>query len=132
MASTSGPSRLTVEEILEAIGQLSLVEQREFQRRLAIRQAANGNAESEEAALVRTARAHLPATAERRLRRLIARSERGQLTPKEVNDYRSLAQEAQRLDAARALALAELARRWGRPVQAIQAEINAEGPTDDA
>jgi hypothetical protein len=65
----------------------------------------------DEASLARAARARLPAAAERRLKRLIARSERGDLTPKELADYQALAQEAQRINAGRAEALAELARR---------------------
>ncbi len=84
----------------------------------------------DEETLVRTARARLPAAAERRLRRLIAKSERGQLTPKELAGYQSLAEQAQRIDAARAEALAELARLRGQPVQAVQANIA--GRTDDS
>ena len=45
---------------------------------------------------------------ERRLKRLIARSERGRLTAEELVEYQALAQEVQRIDAARAEALAEL------------------------
>ncbi len=77
----------------------------------------------DEETLVRTARARLPATSERRLRRLIATSERGQLTPEELAEYQSLAEEAQRIDAARAEALAELARLRGQSVQAVQAAL---------
>jgi hypothetical protein len=76
-----------------------------------------------EEALARTAQARLPAASDRRLRRLIARSERGQLTPKELADYQSLAEEAQRIDAARAEALAELARLRGQSVEAMRAAI---------
>jgi hypothetical protein len=112
-----------VDQLLEEVERLSPAEQRDFQRRLAARQAANGSPGPDEATLVRTARARLPAAAERRLQRLIAKSERGQLTPKELTDYQSLAQEAQRLDAARAVALAELARLRGQSVQAVQASI---------
>jgi hypothetical protein len=64
------------------------------------------------------------------LRSLAAKSERGRLTPKELTDYRALAEEAQRIDAARAEALAELARRRGQAVQAVQAAL--EGGMDDA
>ena len=116
--------------MLEAVAHLSPAEQREFQRRLAGRQTPNGSAGPEEAALVRTARARLPAAAERRLRRLITKSERGQLSPSELTDYQSLAEEAQRIDAARAQALAELAHRRGQSVQEIKAAIA--GRTDEA
>jgi hypothetical protein len=130
MATVPGSGPWSVEQLLEAVEHLSPAEQREFERRLAARQAANGSPGREEAALVRTARARLPAAAERRLRRLIAKSERGELAPKELAEYQSLAQEAQRIDAARADALAELARRRGQSVQAVQATLA--GRTNDA
>ena len=133
MASLSGFDPLSVEQLLEAVEHLSPAEQREFQRRLTARQAEkDGGSGPGEATLVRAAQSRLPAAAERRLRRLIARSERGRLTAKELADYQSLAQEAQRIDAARAEALAELARRRGHPVQAVKAAIEREGRTDDA
>ena len=96
MASLSGSRPLTVEQLLEAVEQLSPAERREFQHRLIVRQGENGESSPDEETLVRTALARLPAAAERRLRRLIARSEQGKLTPKELTEYRSLAQEAQR------------------------------------
>ncbi len=82
--------------------------------------------------MARAARLRLPAATERRLKRLIARSERGLLTPNELAEYQALSQEVQRLDAARAEALAELARRQGQPVRAVKAEIGCEGGTDGA
>ena len=105
----SGP--MNVEQLLEAVEHLSPADQREFQRRLAAHQGKNGSQAPDEAALLRTARARLSASASRRLRRLIARSERGELTPKELEEYQALAKDAQRIDAARVEALAELARR---------------------
>jgi hypothetical protein len=130
MVPVPGSGPWSVEELLDAVEHLSPAEQCEFQRRLAARHAANGSPGPDEATLVRAARARLSATAERRLRRLIARSERGQLTPKELVEYQSLAQEAQRIDAARAEALAELAGRRGQSVQAVKAAL--EGRTDEA
>jgi hypothetical protein len=50
----------------------------------------------------------LPLIAERRLKSLIAKSERGQLTSKELADYQALALLAQRIDAAHAESLARL------------------------
>ncbi len=121
---------MSVEQLLEAVAHLSPAERREFRRRLAARQATNGREESEDAALVQAAQARLPAAAERRLRRLIARSERGRLTPKELADYQALSEEVQRLDAARAEALAELARRRGQDVQTVKAELDRQGSPD--
>jgi len=77
----------------------------------------------DEPALVRSARCRSPATAERRLKALIVRSERGSLNPSELAEYQSLAREVQRLDAARAQAIAELARRWKKSVRAVKAKI---------
>jgi hypothetical protein len=132
MASLSGSGPLSVEQLLEAVEYLSPAEKHEFQRRLAARQAANGSPVPDEAALVRAARACLLEASERRLRRLIAKSERGRLNPKELADYQSLAQEAQRIDATRAEALTELAHRCGQSVQAVKASLDREGHTDDA
>lgn len=71
----------SVEQLVEAVEHLSPAEQREFERCLAGRQAANGRPEPDEATLIQAAEARLPAEDERRLRRLIARSECDQLTP---------------------------------------------------
>lgn len=127
MASARGSSSWSVDQLLEAVARLSPTERREFQHRLAAGQAANGTPELDEEALVQIAQARLPAAAERRLRRLIARSERGQLTPQELADYQSLAQEAQRIDAARAEALAALAQRQGQSVRAVKAALDRQG-----
>jgi hypothetical protein len=63
---------------------------------------------------------------------VIARSERGKLTRNELAEYQALAQEVQRLDAVRAVALAELARRREKSVRAVKAEIGGEGRSDGA
>jgi hypothetical protein len=105
----------SVEQLLEAVDHLSPAQRREFQRHLAARQSQNGGQGPDETALIGAAKARLPAAAERRLKRLIARSERGELTPKELAEYKALAQDAQQIDATRAEALAELVRRRGHP-----------------
>jgi hypothetical protein len=132
MAPSSGFIPLSVEQLLEAVEHLSPAEQQEFQRRLAARQGMNGTPGADEEALIRAARTRLPAPAERRLRRLSARSERGQLTPRQLAEYQSLAQEAERIDAVRLEALVELARLRNQSVQAVKAEIDREGRTDGA
>ena len=132
MAAPPAPAPLSLEQLLAGVDQLSPAQRREFERRLAARREEDGNVESDEATLVRAARARLSAVAERRLRRLIARSERGRLTQKELVEYQALAQEVQRIDGARAEALAELARRRGKSVRAVQAEIGSDGGGDGA
>src|SRR5262245_59027864 len=113
MAAPPAPGPLSLQQLLEAIDRLAPAQRRELERRLARRRVEDGNEESDEATLVRAAQVRLPAAAERRLKRLIARSERGVLTPEELTEYRSLAQEVQRLDADRAEDLAEMGRRRG-------------------
>lgn len=132
MTPFPGSGSWNVEQLLEAVEKLSPADQREFQRRLAGRQAANGSRNPEEAKLIQAAQARLPAASERRLRKLIARSERGQLTPRELADYQALAQEVQRIDALRADALAKLSRLQGRSIRAVKAALDREGHRDGA
>jgi hypothetical protein len=94
MTPLPGSDSRNVEQLLAAVEQLSPADKREFQRRFASRQAANGSADSDAAKWIQTAQTRLPAAAERRLRRLIVRIERGRLTAKELADYQALAQES--------------------------------------
>jgi hypothetical protein len=130
MAAPSARNPLSLEQILEAVDHLSPAQMDELERRLAARRAKNGNLGFDEPTLVRSARCRLTAAAERRLKELIVRSERGTLTPSQLAEYQSLAAEAQRLDAIRVQAIAELARRWGKSVPAVQAEIAFKGGRD--
>ena len=132
MAAPPAPGPLSLEQLLEAIDRLAPAQRRELERRLARRRVEDGNEESDEATLVRAAKVRLPAAAERRLKRLIARSERGLLTPEELAEYQALAQEVQRLDAARAEALAELGRRRGKSARSAKGGISGEGGQDGA
>jgi hypothetical protein len=84
----------------------------------------------EETALIQAAKVRLPAADERRFERLIAKSERGTLTPKELDEYRMLAQRAEQLDATRVEALAELVQRRGKPAHVIMQEIGWERGAD--
>jgi hypothetical protein len=132
MRTVSISSHETVERLLTAVKQLSPAELREFTRQLAEWQQRNGKQASEEAALIRVTKAHLPAVKERRLKRLIAKSERRTLTPKEVDEYRALVQEAERLDVTRVEALAELVQRRGQSARVIMKEIGWKSGTDGA
>jgi hypothetical protein len=132
MATSSRSIPLNVDKLLEAVDHLSPAQRLEFQRRLAARPAEKGVRDLDDATLVRAAQARLLAAAERRLKRLIAKSESGTLTDRELGDYQGLAQEAQRLDATRAEALAELARRRGLSLRAVQATIRREGGRNGA
>jgi hypothetical protein len=132
MAAPPSSSPLSLEQLLEAVDHLSPAQRLEFERRLAARRAEKANEGSDEATLVRAARVRLRADEERRLKKLIAKSEGGRLTENELVEYQSLAQEVLRIDAGRTEALAELARRRGKSVRAVKAEIGREGGTDGA
>ncbi len=127
MATLSAP--LSVEQLLEAVKHLSPAELREFRQQFTAWQDQNGKPAEDDAALLRTAQARLPAAEQRRLRRLIAKSEQGTLTSQEQDHYQALAQRAERLTVARTEALAELVRRRGQPAHEVMAEI---GWKDDA
>jgi hypothetical protein len=127
MAARSRPGPRNGEQLLEAVRQLPPAELREFQRLFTAWQAENGAAHEEERALGKAAQARLPAADERRLRRLIAKSEDGTLTPKGLTDYQDLARRAEQCDVLRAEALAELARRKGRPGQDVSDEVGSMG-----
>src|SRR5207253_206186 len=116
-----------VDQLLAAIEKLSPAEQREFHRRYAIRNGRNGSKTATEPELIKAAQARLPVSQERRLRKLIARSESGKLTAKELAEYQRLARDAEQLDAERADALAKLARSWGKSVEAVFETIRVEG-----
>jgi hypothetical protein len=132
MPAPSTRVALSLEQLLEAVDCLSPAQMREFERRMAARRSDVGKDRSDEAALVRTAKARLTPAKDRRLKRLIARSEQGRLTGDELAEYQTLAQEVQRLDSARVEALAELARRRGKSLRAVRAEIGREGGANGA
>jgi hypothetical protein len=120
------PVQLTVEQLINAVKQLSPAEWREFQRQLTKWRKQNGKQEKTEAALIQATQARLPIADERRFKRLIAKSERGTLTAKELEQYRALAQQAERLNVTRLEALAELVKRRGKPAQIVMQEIGWE------
>jgi hypothetical protein len=132
MAAPPVRNPLSLEQILEALDHLSRAQIDELGRRLAARRMENGNEGPDEPTLVRSAKSRLSAATEHRLKKLIVRSERGTLTPSQLTEYKSLAQEVQRLDAARTQAIAELARRWGKSLRAVKAEIGCESGRDGA
>ena len=132
MASQSASAPWSMAQLLEAIKQLAPAERRELQRQLFAWQAENGGLVKNDEELRRAARARLPTTEERRLRRLIRKSEQGTLTSTELAEYRALAQRAEQLNAERTEALAELIWRRGKPAHIVCKEIGAEGDADGA
>ena len=123
MPNTQAPEPMTVKNLMAAVKQLSPAELREFERQLAEWQGQNGGQEKSEAELIEETRLRLPAADQKRLKRLIAKSERGALTTEEWDNYRALAQRAEEIDVKRAEALAELVRRRGKPARTVMKEI---------
>ena len=111
MAAQRVSPSLTVDQLLDGVQRLPPSSLREFRRRFLTWQNENGHsAEPQQAPSDR-----LSATEERRLRRLIARSERGLLTPEELAEYRALARRSEQVSATRLQELAELAAPgWGK------------------
>ena len=123
MPTVQVPAQLTVEHLITAVKQFSPDELHEFKRRFAEWQGQNGEQTAEEARLIEATKMRLPVAAARRLQRLIAKSECGTLTPKELGAYRALAQQAEQLNVTRMEALAELVRRRGQPAHIVMDDI---------
>jgi hypothetical protein len=115
-------SHSSVDNLLEAVSQLAPDELDDFAYRFAHWQ----EDAADDRVLIHAARRRLSSTDEGRLRALIARSEQGRLTDREQAEYRELAQRAERLNVHRLQALAELARRRGKPLQKLMQEIGWE------
>lgn len=126
------PVQLSVEHLKAAVQQLPLDELQAFTAWLVAWQQKHHMLENENAALIEAIRMRLPAEDMKRLKRLIAKSERGVLTPKELETYRTLAQQAEQLNAKRMEALAELARRQDKPANLIMQELGWESGEDGA
>lgn len=119
MASAHSRTGSAVPQLMATVKQLAPAELRDFKRQFAAWQQANGGQADEEAALLQACLARLPAADERRLKTLIGKSERGALRPTELKEFRSLVRRAERLDASRLSALAQVACRWGKPVHEV-------------
>lgn len=112
-----------VNSLLDAVKQLPPRELNEFEDRLAKWKLDAAS----DAQLVRRTRQALPASDERRLRRFIPKSEAGELSGPERAEYRELARHAEQLNVERVKALAELARRWGKPLDVVMQEVAWDG-----
>ena len=132
MPTIQVPAQLTVQHLMAAVQQLSPDELREFERQFAAWQQQHSKQMDEEVALIQAIKGRLPAADEQRLKRLIAKSERGTLTPQELDAYRTLAQRTEQLNVMRVEALAELVQRRGKPVRVIKEEIGWESRVDGA
>jgi hypothetical protein len=130
MPTVQVPAQLTVEHLMAAVKQFSPDELHEFKRQFAAWQGQNGEQTVDEARLIQATKMRMPAAEARRLKRLIAKSERGTLTPKELDAYRALAQQAEKLNVARMEALAEIVQRRGQPAHVVMDHIGWECSAD--
>ena len=130
MPTVQVPAQLTVEHLMAAVKQFSPDELCEFKRQFAEWQGQNGEQTIEEARLIQATKMRLPVAEARRLKRLIAKSDRGTLTPKELDVYRALAQQAERLNVTRLEAPAELVQQRGQPAHVVMDEIGWECGAD--
>lgn len=110
----------SVENLLDAVKQLSLDELTQFTLQLADWQKSD---EVSESLLVRQTELDLPPDEATRFRGLATKSEQQELTQSELAEYQRLAQRAEHVDATRVAALAELARRRKQPVSQIKKNI---------
>ena len=131
MPTVQVPAQLTVEHVMAAVKQFSPDELHAFQQQFAAWQSHHGEQTVDEARLIQATKRRLPAVEARRLKQLIAKSERGTLTPKELAAYRALAQQAEQLEVARMEALAELVQRRSQPAHVVMDDIGWECGADD-
>lgn len=129
MPTVQVPAQLTVEHVMAAVKHFSPDKLHEFKRQFAAWQRQNGEPAVEEAKLVQATKMRLSVAEARQLKRLIAKSERGTLTPKGLDAYRALAQQAEQLNVARMEALAELVQRRGQPTHIVMDDIGWEKPS---
>lgn len=131
MASVQS-SRSVVVQLMASVKQLTPAELRDFKRRFTAWQQASGEQADDESLLVKACQARLSTHDERRLKVLIGKSERGALVPNELEEYRRLVRRAERLDATRLSALAQLAGRLGKPVREVMRIVGWEGSDEEA
>ena len=125
MATTRLPTELTVDELAAAAKRLSPAELRDFTQRLAEWQERNGGQAESEADLRRRIAGNfqLTATEQRRFNRLRRKHQSESLTEAEVTELQEIWQRVEQMNAARLLALSELARRRGTSVRALLRDL---------
>ena len=119
MASVRPSAGPTVPQLMTAVKQLKPSELHEFQRRLAEWRQQSGVPTEQETELIQACKVRLSVAAENHLKKLIAKSERGELSAKKLQEYRSLAKRAESLEVTRLAALTQLARLWCESVPVV-------------
>ncbi len=126
MSSVPSATRTSIPQLMAEIEHLNATDLIEFQRRFAKWQQEHAGQTQEETALVQACKARLADDDEARLKALIAKSERGTLQAKDLQDYRRLARRAEKLEATRLAALTKLAQLWCKPVREVMDVIGWE------
>ncbi|HUG93839.1 MAG TPA: hypothetical protein VML55_23625 [Planctomycetaceae bacterium] len=112
-----------IDDLLETVKELPPNALAEFTARLAEWQETPGDGGPPESFLLRQTRRRMTARDAKRLRDLAGWSERGELNPSELEEYRQLALKSERIAATRVQALAELARRRKQSVSQVKQDI---------
>lgn len=105
--------------LMAAVKRLTPAELRDFTTSFLAWQRETGDATDSEVELLQLCRLRLAKGQERRLKTLIGKSETQELRSNELQEYRNLVREAEKLDAVRVAALAQLARLWDKPLGAV-------------
>ncbi|MGH9847558.1 MAG: hypothetical protein ACREEM_53385, partial [Blastocatellia bacterium] len=95
------------------------------------RRRTNGKSGIDEADLIAQTKITLPPTELGRLKKLIAKSERGTLTTAELEEYKKLAKRSEALDVKRVEALARLAQMRGQTIDAVMKQIGWRSGSDE-
>ncbi len=132
MPTVQVPIQLTVEQLVNAVKQLSPAEWREFQRQLTKWRKQNGKQEKTEANLLACVEenSRLPAAEQRRYERLRRKCERRTLTERELTEYQSLLQQLEARNVKRIEALIALAKRRGTTLRGVMAQLGLKGEDD--
>jgi hypothetical protein len=126
MASVRLSAGPKVPQLMTAVKQLDSNELLEFQCRLAEWRQQNGMETQQETELIQACKIRLSVADEKRIKKLIAKSERGDLSAKELEEYRSLAKRAESLAVTKLAALTQLARLWCQTVPVVMETIGWE------
>jgi hypothetical protein len=121
----------SVQNLLNKVKRLSPYERSQFAASFAQLQE-SWHAETSDEFLVQQTRNRLSPADMRRLRKLAAKSENGEISQRELKEYQLLNERAERINASCVRALAELARRRNQSIDAIKREVRWHEESHDA
>jgi hypothetical protein len=125
MAVVSIQTQLTMQQLLDAIGQLDAVELEKVARHVSrLRTHRKAGTSAREVELLKTARRRLPRAFLRRYRELIARRQAVTLTDAEYQELLQMGDEAEAFNVQRITALAELAQLRQTDLDALMRDLD--------